>query len=680
LNWRLDNRRQLILLGFAVAALLMQGLLEYARVPVRQRDYELKLQAAKLAEKAFGAVRVARGLHEGKLDLVNDPAGTGLIGPEFSLITNARGDLESKLTSVNPNFAALIVQYCRQAGLKAGDPVAVAVSGSFPALNICLYAALETLQLRPVVISSIGASMWGANDPLFTWLDMEALLERQGLFHIRSTAATHGGGNDMGRGLSPEGRRLIEAAAARNGVPLLDATNIEEAITRRMTFWAEAQHGHPYRLSVNVGGGVASLGSSHNRLLLPSGLSYSLGEQNWARKGTLVLFAEQGVPVIHLLNVTRLAQDNGLPVSPDYLPQAGEGPLFEKPSYSLPLAAAMLVVYVIACALILSPEARQGLFARLRRRPAATAPVAALALLALLAAAGPARAAVSSWREIKAAGPGAALCVSSEGHDLPYAILSAERPVTFEVTGPRRCKLLTRCAAAPGAVSYDVTVRIDGQPVQTRALAFAADAKAALCGGGPVGDARRIYFEVGPGKHRVEISGKAAGGRVAGRLFGEVKRRGTGRAPLTPSSYGSVATLQFESGSQSTYYRFDAAHSIVLDVTGPTSLQIQTRLDFDATLSGTQNYTLELVRDGLDRRTYHLTAEKLTGAAWVETPQLLPGTRHKLRVDVPAGRHRYELRCVRPGNCGVSAQFQIPQADLGVKGDAVPRHETGGRR
>ena len=344
MNWRLDNRRQLILLGFAVAALLMQGLLEYARVPVRQRDYELKLQAAKLAERAFGAVRVARGLHEGKIDMVNDPAGTGLIGPEFSLITNARGDLESKLTSVNPNFAALIVQYCRQAGLKAGDPVAVAVSGSFPALNISLYAALETLQLRPVVISSIGASMWGANDPQFTWLDMEALLEREGLFHIRSTAATHGGGNDMGRGLSPEGRRLIEAAAARNGVPLLDAKNIEEAITRRMTFWAEAQHGHPYRLSVNVGGGVASLGSSHNRLLLPSGLSYSLGEQNWARKGTLVLFAEQGVPVIHLLNVTRLAQDNGLPVSPDYLPQAGEGPLFEKPSYSLPLAAAMLVV------------------------------------------------------------------------------------------------------------------------------------------------------------------------------------------------------------------------------------------------------------------------------------------------------------------------------------------------
>lgn len=49
------RRRQLILLGLAVAALLMQVLLEYARVPVRQRDYDLKMAASQLAS-AFTAV------------------------------------------------------------------------------------------------------------------------------------------------------------------------------------------------------------------------------------------------------------------------------------------------------------------------------------------------------------------------------------------------------------------------------------------------------------------------------------------------------------------------------------------------------------------------------------------------------------------------------------------------
>lgn len=671
MSWRLDRRRQLILLGLAVAALLMQALLESARVPVRQRDYDLKLEASRLAARAFTALRVEQGLHEGRVDLVNDPAGTGMIGPEFSLITNARGDLESKLTSVNPNFAALIVQYFRQAGLRAGDPVAVAVSGSFPALNVCLYAALETMKLRPVVITSVGASMWGANDPEFTWLDMEAVLARAGIFTTRSAAATHGGGNDMGRGLSPEGRRLIEAAAARHGVPLLEAGNIEEAITRRMSFWAEAQRGHAYKLSVNVGGGVASLGSSHNRLLLPSGLSYDLGDHNWARKGTLVLFAEQGVPVVHLLNVTRLAEDNGLPVAPDFLPQPGEGPLFEKQMYSLPLAAAMLAVYSLACVLILAPEVRAGLFDRLNRRPgAAAAAWAALALALGLAAAGPAAAAVTSWREVKPAGGAETLCIATDGHEVSYVGLPDGRGAVFEITGPRRCKLLTRGVPAQGAATgrYELTVRIDGELAETRALAMTPDAAAATCSGGSVSGLRRTYFDVGPGLHRVELGGRAAGGiRVAGRLFGEVKRRGTGRAPLTPASYGSVATLQFDSGAQSTYYRPVPGRALVLDVTGPTSLQVHTRVDFDVRMSGTQDFTLELTRDGVDRRTYHVTAEKLAGAVWVETPHLLPGTRHRLRVDVPPGRHRYELRCLRPDACGIASQFQIPVADLEVR-------------
>lgn len=669
MSWRLDRRRQLILMGLAVAALLMQALLEYARVPVRQRDYDLKLEASRLAARAFNTLRVERGLHEGRIDMVNDPAGTGLIGPEFSLITNARGDLESKLTSVNPNFAALLVQYFRQAGLKAGDPVAVAVSGSFPALNVSLYAALETMKLRPVVITSIGASMWGANDPQFTWLDMEAVLLRAGIFTTRSTAATHGGGNDMGRGLSPEGRRLIEAAAARHGVPLLEAANIEEAITRRMSFWAEAQRGHAYKLSVNVGGGVASLGSSHNRLLLPSGLSFELGDHNWARKGTLVHYAEQGVPIVHLLNVTRLAQEHGLPLAPDFMPEPGEGPLFEKEMYSFPLAAVMLLVYSLACVLILAPEIRAGLFDRLNRRPGAAAALGA-ALAVVLATAGPAAAAVTSWREIRPVTGGATACVSTEGRDVAYVVLPEGRSATFEITGPRRCKLLTRGFPGAGAAGgrYELSVRIDGALVETRTLALTADEAANACDGAPVSGLRRTYFEVGPGLHRVELSGKAPDGAlVAGRLFGAVKRRGTGRAPLTPASYGSVATLQFDSGAQSTYYRPEPGRPLVLDVTGPTSLQIHTRLDFDVTMSGTQNFTLELTRDGLDRRTYHLTADKLAGAVWVETPFLQPGTRNRVRVDVPEGRHRYVLRCLRPDACGITAQFQIPVADLEVR-------------
>jgi len=364
----LDSRRKLVLFGLAGSALLLQGVLDWTRAPVKQRDYELKLQAAELASTAFATVRQHRLLEGAELDLVNDPAGTGLIGPEFSLITNARGDLEAKLTSLNPNLAGVLVEYCRRAGLKPGDPVAVALSGSFPGINICVFAALEVMALRPVVITSVGASFWGANDPEFTWLDMESLFLAAGVFQTRSAAASFGGGDDMGRGLSPAGRRLIRDAAARNEVPMVESDNIEDAITKRMAFFEEQVRGRPFRLYINVGGGVASLGSSHNRLLIPHGLSFELGAHNFPRKGNLILMAEKGVPVIHLLNIVDLAREHGLPVSPDFLPEPGEGDIFVKEMYRLPLAAILLVFYCAVCTLILAPELRRGIFDRWTRR------------------------------------------------------------------------------------------------------------------------------------------------------------------------------------------------------------------------------------------------------------------------------------------------------------------------
>jgi poly-gamma-glutamate system protein len=373
LSWGADSRRRFVLLGLALGALLLQAVLDQTRAPVRQRDYELKLEAARLAAAGFATVRRHRMQAGAELDLINDPAGTGLVGPEYSLITNARGSLAAKLTSLNPNWAAVVVEYCRQAGLRAGDPVAVALSGSFPAMNIAVYAALEVLKLRPEVVTSIGASMWGANDPEFTWLDIERLLVQKGVLHIRSAAASFGGGDDMGRGLSPAGRRLLREAAVRNDVPVLESANIEEAITRRMAFYEEHVRGRPYRLYINVGGGLASIGSSHNKLLLPNGLSFAIGHHNYPRKGCLVLMAEKGVPIVHLLNIVSLARRNGLPTSPAYIPTPGEGEVFVRESYRLPLAAVILVLYGGLCLAFLAPELRRGLLVRVnghRKEPA----------------------------------------------------------------------------------------------------------------------------------------------------------------------------------------------------------------------------------------------------------------------------------------------------------------------
>ncbi len=652
----------------AVTALLMQMVLDMTRAPTRQWDYDLKLEAATKAERAFAAVRQYRGLEGATLDLVNDPAGTGLIGPEISPITNATGDLEAKLTSLNPNFAAVLVQYFRQAGLEPGDPVAVAVSGSFPGLNISLFAAMETMELRPVVITSVGASNWGANSPDFTWLDMESLFFDQGIFHTRSLAATFGGGNDMGRGLSPTGRKLLHESITRNDVPFIEPKNIEDAIAQRMTFYESSSRGRPYSLYINVGGGVASVGSSHNRTLLKPGLNFDLGAHNWPRKGTLILFSEKGVPVVHLLRMITLARENGLPVAPDFQPQPGEGEIFVRDMYRWPLAAAFLVIYCLACVLILAPELRRGLFDRLSRK---RVPVALLAFLlaGIVWGHSPALAA-DQWLQVKAVQEGTPVCLQSQGQEFSYLLLDPAKPMEFKVNGPRKIKLISRYLAGPGdpqRQAFTMTVNLDGSELLRKTFHATSNAGMVVCdnGGSGVSSLRRVYLEIPKGSHTIQVLGQSPGsGDVACRLFKQSKRKTSGTIPFAPEGYLELATLQFESGNQSTYYRFEEASPLVFSVSGPTTLQLYTRLDFDLGMLGSQKYTIEVWRDSEIWRTFHYDVTRLSNAFYPDQPDLLPGTRKKLRITVPAGPHNFEVRCVRPESCGISAQIRIPRKDL----------------
>jgi len=89
------------------------------------------------------------------------------------------------------------------------------------AILLALYAACEEMGIIPVVITSLGASNWGANHPDYTWLDMEKTLYEANLISRISVAASLGGGTDNGRGLSVQGRKLLLDNIEKNNVELI---------------------------------------------------------------------------------------------------------------------------------------------------------------------------------------------------------------------------------------------------------------------------------------------------------------------------------------------------------------------------------------------------------------------------------------------------------------------------
>lgn len=348
-----------VLSVLALIALLAFLAVENKKVDVQLKWYEQKLEASRLAKEAADHLKEYR-LHKGVfIDPVNDPNETALIGQDITMITTDRGYIEAKLTATNPNFAAVIVEMLKDAELEEGDNVAVAFTGSLPGLNIAVLAATQTLKLNPIIITSVGASNWGANDPYFTWLDMESELKAAGVFKYKSVAASIGGGLDRGRGLSPNGRQLIIDAISRNNVEFISEEFLENSIDKRMSIYTEQSGENPIKAFINVGGGIASLGSTENVQFISGGLTQSLTMKNFPRRGVLILMAEQNIPIIHLLNITRLALEYGLPVSPSPLPEPGEGEIFIRRQYSMALTIAVTGFLSIAIILVFIMEKKR---------------------------------------------------------------------------------------------------------------------------------------------------------------------------------------------------------------------------------------------------------------------------------------------------------------------------------
>jgi poly-gamma-glutamate system protein len=280
--------------------------------------------------ESIKALRLAKSL---PLDRVLDPNETGIIGEEFTPLTTSLGDVAAKRTAANPAFAAVVVRYFAQAGLHPGDVVAVGGSGSFPAFMLATLCAARALDLKPIVIYSIGASMYGANLPGFTFVDMLAGLRADGVLPYELAAVAPGGAGDGGHGVlfDEEGATLIDEAR-RSGLPVVEGSTLAGRIQHRLRVYEAAAAGRPIRCFVNVGGASANFGDTAASLDLPNGLVMTMSEVPVSpTRGLVFEFVSRGVPVVHLLFVKGLARDNGLPFDPVPFP-----PL---PAASLPSAS-----------------------------------------------------------------------------------------------------------------------------------------------------------------------------------------------------------------------------------------------------------------------------------------------------------------------------------------------------
>lgn len=353
--WRPRTVSRTALLLIAILSVVGLLIAEHTK-KVQKRPYgDLKMAAATRAQEAMEWIKEVR-INEGPpIDDENDPAETGLIGLPNSVITSVHGVLPAKQVSINPNFAAVVVEMLKEAGVSDGDAVALGLSGSFPALNICAIAACEVIGAEPLVISSASASEWGANVPTLMWIDMERILVEKEILHTRSLAVSPGGPKDQGPD-TKAGRDAILEGVRRNELAFIECDTLEDHVEKRMETYRNKLADRPIKAYINVGGGATSVGTHIGKDLFEPGLNLVPPARVARLPGVMPKLSQQGVPCIHLVNIVDLATRYGLI---EYLPEptdreydqrskVGDAGVFKAIDYQKPMVVSVLAAILMA--------------------------------------------------------------------------------------------------------------------------------------------------------------------------------------------------------------------------------------------------------------------------------------------------------------------------------------------
>ncbi|MFA7598479.1 MAG: poly-gamma-glutamate system protein [Candidatus Cloacimonas sp.] len=337
------------LAGLAILSIILYSIAQNSYSEIKVDGYELKVEAAKHMRACMNVLKEETLRRGYEIDEVNDPNKTGLIGLSGSKITTSRGVLEDKLAGLNPNYAAVMIDMLRANRVNSGDYIAVGLTAANPGLNLALYSAIQTLDINPIIVTSVGSSMFGANRDDFTWLDMEDILYEKNLIGFKSSAASIGGGNDTGRGLSNEGREIITSNIKKHGVIFINEPSLNENVDKRMRVYTRLlPEDKKYKTFVNIGGGLGNVGSSVNASLIRDGVNRKIGERDFSTEGAIMRFAKRNIPVIHVFRPRALAERYGIETEPIPMTEPGVGEAFVTVKNNLTVAIVCLTILVLS--------------------------------------------------------------------------------------------------------------------------------------------------------------------------------------------------------------------------------------------------------------------------------------------------------------------------------------------
>jgi len=130
----------------------------------------------------------------------------------------------------------------------------------------------------------------------------------------------------------------------------------------------------------------------------------------------------------------------------------------------------------------------------------------------------------------------------------------------------------------------------------------------------------------------------------------------------SPDRYAEVVRLERKE-REVKYYRATSQSPVELEIIGPTTLVMYSRLEFTFDMKGIQNYQVQIVENSQVVHSFTWSAERSDVTRYLDRDDLVPSAGKRGLIQVPAGIHRWSFK---PGSAldNILLRFLIPEKDI----------------
>ncbi len=222
------------------------------------------------------------------------------------------------------------------------------------------------------------------------------------------------------------------------------------------------------------------------------------------------------------------------------------------------------------------------------------------------------------------------------------------KELVYQVHGPATLKLYSRAVAlsrkGDSEVSYSFEVTVDQSPPrQIKHQTRLSGIRSSQHPNHRYTRASLDYFQVGDGVHTIRVRRKESPGPLLFRLVkhsqGKKSRRRLKAQILAPADTAYILIGQ----KRLPYFKVTPEKPLLLEVEGPKTIELLSRLALEYWMNGAQDYRLQIRDNGRLVGTYHYSTTSSDTATVEGHEELVPGKWRTCRLQLKSGSHRLKI-------------------------------------